>query len=263
MEAVRAAEEKEEEQEEEGLGQEKQGHGLPPLEQYLKELEVISSTHFADYFTTAYDEVKRRKMGFETFDSNAEGDLEMWNDLEKLMYKSQADFTILFRNLGMVAQGFAEEGEKASASASTSTAAVSASTSSTTAASSASLESLEAALAVLTEAFYDDVKLDDEEDDAWLAWLSRYRDRIQTPAAGTPLTPQARRALQDGANPKYVLRNWMAVLAYERAEKGDYSQVHQLTTLLERPYVEQEGGEMWFGKTPSWATNMPGVAFLS
>jgi len=236
MEAVRAAQQ----EQEQGQGQGRR-HGLPPLERYLEELEAISKSDFAEYFTTAYDEVKRRKLGFAIFDSDAEGDMDLWNDLEKLMYGSQADFTMTFRNLGKVAQEFAEEG----AAASTSTASA----------------SLSAAMEGLAECFYDDVKLGGaEEEDAWLAWLARYRDRIQST---TSMSPQERRAMQDSANPKYVLRNWMAVLAYERAKEGDYSLINELTVVLERPYEEQPEAQKWFDKTPSWATNMPGVAFLS
>ena len=66
-------------------------------------------------------------------------------------------------------------------------------------------------------------------------------------------------------NPKFILRNWMAALAYERAEAGDYSLVEELAALLERPYDEgsAEAQEKWYRKTPTWAMNKPGVSFLS
>ena len=57
----------------------------------------------------------------------------------------------------------------------------------------------------------------------------------------------------------------MSVLAYERAaEYGDYSVIKDLTELLENPYDEQPDMEdKWYLKTPTWAQNMPGVAFMS
>lgn len=41
------------------------------------------------------------------------------------------------------------------------------------------------------------------------------------------------------ANPKFILRNWMAAKAYEAAEKGDYSEIRRLQLLLSAPYDEQ------------------------
>lgn len=97
----------------------------------------------------------------------------------------------------------------------------------------------------------------------------------------------ARRRVQDLANPKYVLRNWMSALAYERcgplaalhsnvtnhlllglcraAEHGDHSVIHELAALLERPYEEQSAQmqDKWYRSTPPWAQNLPGVAFMS
>jgi hypothetical protein len=57
----------------------------------------------------------------------------------------------------------------------------------------------------------------------------------------------------------------MALMAYEKAHDGDYSLVHELLALLEHPYEEQsaETEEKWFHKTPIWARDLPGTAFLS
>jgi serine/tyrosine/threonine adenylyltransferase len=56
-------------------------------------------------------------------------------------------------------------------------------------------------------------------------------------------------------NPKFVLRNWMSVLAYEKAELGDMTVLQELELLLRNPYDDQsrEMTEKWFRKTPSWA----------
>lgn len=40
-------------------------------------------------------------------------------------------------------------------------------------------------------------------------------------------------------NPKYILRNYLAQQAIEKAEKGDYSEVRRLYQLLKKPYEEQ------------------------
>ena len=40
-------------------------------------------------------------------------------------------------------------------------------------------------------------------------------------------------------NPKYILREYMLVNAYEKAQKGDFSLVHELFELIQKPYDEQ------------------------
>eukprot|EP00606_Chrysophyceae_sp_TOSAG23-5_P000591 GSChrysophyteH2.ASY1.ANO1.1399.1 assembled CDS len=73
--------------------------------------------------------------------------------------------------------------------------------------------------------------------------------------------------IMKSTNPKYVLRNWMAVLAYEAAIEGDTSIVEELQNLLEDPYeiggrnVQME--EKYYRTTPDWAQQMPGAEFLS
>tara|TARA_B100002051_G_C16527760_1_gene531094 strand:- start:473 stop:718 length:246 start_codon:yes stop_codon:yes gene_type:complete len=66
------------------------------------------------------------------------------------------------------------------------------------------------------------------------------------------------------ANPKYVLRNWMAQLAIDAAEKGDFSLSKELYMVLKNPYSEQfEYEEKWFSKRPEWARNRVGCSMLS
>jgi uncharacterized protein YdiU (UPF0061 family) len=78
-------------------------------------------------------------------------------------------------------------------------------------------------------------------------------------------TEEERRTEQNLNNPKYIFRNWMGVLAYERAEEGDFSVINELEALLKSPYDEQseEMSKKWYAKAPTWAQGMPGSAFLS
>jgi serine/tyrosine/threonine adenylyltransferase len=64
-------------------------------------------------------------------------------------------------------------------------------------------------------------------------------------------------------NPKYVLRNYMAQLAIDEADKGDYSLVAELYNLLKKPYDEQPENEKWFAKRPDWARDKVGCSMLS
>lgn len=64
-------------------------------------------------------------------------------------------------------------------------------------------------------------------------------------------------------NPKYVLRNYMAQLAIDAADAGDYSIVDELFNLLLKPYDEQSESEKWFAKRPDWAKTKVGCSMLS
>ena len=52
-------------------------------------------------------------------------------------------------------------------------------------------------------------------------------------------------------------------LAIDRAERRDFSLVHELLELVRHPYDEQPGKEKWARKRPDWARNKPGASMLS
>jgi len=87
------------------------------------------------------------------------------------------------------------------------------------------------------------------------AWLSAWWGRVN----GEP-----DRSAMRASNPKYVLRNWMAQLAIDEAEKGDFTLCEDLHSLLMDPYGEQpEQEERWFQRRPEWARNRVGCSMLS
>ena len=91
--------------------------------------------------------------------------------------------------------------------------------------------------------------------DEWNNWLNKWWDRVN----GKPNQEK-----MEQTNPKYVLRNWMAQLAIDAAEKEDYSVAIELYELLKKPYGEQyEYEEKWFQKRPEWARTRVGCSMLS
>ena len=104
----------------------------------------------------------------------------------------------------------------------------------------------------LTYAFYSRENIPKKE---WNIWLNKWWNRVkQNP-------DQEKMKL---ANPKYVLRNWMAQLAIDAAEGEDYSVAIELYELLRNPYLEQlEYEEKWFRKRPEWARHRVGCSMLS
>lgn len=90
-------------------------------------------------------------------------------------------------------------------------------------------------------------------------WLEQYARRLRGEgrAAGTVREEMLR------ANPKYVLRNYLAQGAIEAAEAGDPAPLHRLMRVLRRPFDEQPEEEELAARRPEWARDRPGCATLS
>jgi len=80
-------------------------------------------------------------------------------------------------------------------------------------------------------------------------WLSDYRHWLRANARPDP----ERRAAMLQANPKYILRNYLAQIAIDKAERGDYSEIDALLTVLAAPFDEHPGFEHYANPPPEWA----------
>ncbi len=112
--------------------------------------------------------------------------------------------------------------------------------------------------ATLSEAFYDaDKHVADLS--AVEAWLRRWAARVISDNEPSPVRQQRMNAV----NPLYVLRNYLAQQAIDRAEQSDPSMIHELLEVLRHPYSEQSGREEFARKRPDWARHKPGCSMLS
>lgn len=145
-------------------------------------------------------------------------------DLESILHLTETDMTIFFRQL-----------------------------------SSFGPDSVSMGVDLIKDAFYAPEEVSGVVLKKWNNWFKTYANRLQLEA----ISPEERKKRMDQVNPKYVLRNYMAQLAIEAADKGDHTVVGELFNLLKKPYEEQKEHEKWFAKRPDWARHKVGCSMLS
>lgn len=151
-------------------------------------------------------------------------DAKLITNLEDCLILTETDMTIFFRLLANYKKGHPEDG-----------------------------------LAITHKAFYKPSALQDAIVEQWKVWFNHYDQRL----ANESLSDKNRKEKMNAINPKYVLRNYMAQLAIDKADLGDYSLVDELFQLLKKPYQEQPQFEHWFAKRPDWARDKVGCSMLS
>ena len=87
---------------------------------------------------------------------------------------------------------------------------------------------------------------------AFDAWARQYRARLRQEDS---IDAQRRMAMH-AVNPKYVLRNYLAQIAIEKAQNKDFSEVGKLLDVLERPFDEQPDNEQYARLPPDWASQL-------
>jgi uncharacterized protein YdiU (UPF0061 family) len=152
-------------------------------------------------------------------------DSELIVDLEENLQLSETDMTIFFRKLGKVKKEY----------------------------------STEIALEKIKDAFYIPQEIANNVLENWNNWFDLYLKRLND----EQLSDDDRQERMNKINPKYVLRNYMAQLSIDAADKGDFSLVNELYLLLQKPYDEQPDMEKWFAKRPDWARSKVGCSMLS
>ena len=111
----------------------------------------------------------------------------------------------------------------------------------------------------LRRAFYSDEAFEAGHRARLAGWLRRYIERVRADAAPA----EWRVARMNRANPKYVLRNYLAQLAIDALAAGDASVMDRLMQVLQRPYDEQPEHDDLAERRPEWARNRPGCSALS
>ena len=152
-------------------------------------------------------------------------DGKLISGLEKVLQLSETDMTIFFRELSSI---------KKNATAGSS-------------------------ITTINDAFYRPEEIKKDILKSWGKWFEKYINRLNLEEA----SDEERKTYMNLVNPKYVLRNYMAQLAIDSADKEDYSILKELHELLKKPYDEQIEFNNWYAKRPDWARNKIGCSMLS
>ncbi len=81
-------------------------------------------------------------------------------------------------------------------------------------------------------------------------WAQRYQSALKSQHSDD----KERKLMMDALNPNYILRNHLAQIAIEKAERDkDYSEIEKLLSVLRDPFTEQAGCETYASEPPDWA----------
>ncbi len=157
-------------------------------------------------------------------DGKADNDDKLVEELEKALQLTETDMTIFFRNLADLKKEQSVDW-----------------------------------FTVIEAAFYKPEEVLNKVKESWTNWFIDYGKRLSIEVS----TDEERKSAMNKVNPKYVLRNYMAQLAIDAADEGDYKVLDELFVLLKNPYDEQPDALKWFAKRPEWARHKVGCSMLS
>jgi len=152
----------------------------------------------------------------------------LFSELETLMVQTPVDYTIFFRELSMVPDD----------------------------------------IVPLKKSFYKAAP--EGMDQRWSEWLTKWKSLISsastTDANAAP--PRSREELSRQmklVNPKYSLREWFLVPAYQQASAGNYALIRELQEVMTQPYAEQSKDveEKYYRLKPSEFFEVGGLSYVS
>jgi uncharacterized protein YdiU (UPF0061 family) len=194
------------------------------IEPLQQELDV-----YTQHFQEGWQAMMVQKLGLETFEPAT--DNALFAELLAILPLVETDMTIFFRRLAMIDVDVESLGDTRD----------------------------ETLMAPLMPAYYVSEQLTNEYRTRIGNWLRDYLIRL----AKDNTSHETRRRRMNAVNPKYVLRNYLAQLAIDKAEQGNFSLVNELLEVMRYPYDEQPDKEDFAKKRPDWARHRAGCSMLS
>ena len=176
----------------------------PLLNGHEEELAQLDEIQkgFSEVMQAEMERMWSAKLGLKGFDA------ELFRELVMLMTRTPVDYTIFFRELSSVPDD----------------------------------------IEPLKQSFYrslDEAGGTDSEGllKRWSEWLAKWKCQIGIDGAGngSRLQEELSRDMKL-VNPKYTMREWFVVPAYQQAAEGDYLPLRDLQKVLNQPYDEQSDG---------------------
>jgi len=154
----------------------------------------------------------------------------LFNELVTLMIETSVDYTIFFRELSTIPED----------------------------------------ISPLVKSFYNDSFYDEKILKSWSEWLEKWKSLIHhsNPVDINATSPESREKLSNQMkelNPKYTLREWFLVPAYQQATNGDYTLIKELQEVMTNPYNEQskEIEEKYYREKPSELFEIAGISHVT
>jgi uncharacterized protein YdiU (UPF0061 family) len=177
----------------------------------LQQFDEIRSG-FAEVMQVQMEKIWTAKLGLDTFHAG------LFSELEALMVQTPVDYTIFFRELSMLPDDI-EPLKKSFYKNLTST-----------------FASMRSKVGTDPEGI----------DKRWSEWLVKWKSLITSSSGSTievnTIQPRSREELSRQmklVNPKYTMREWFVVPAYQQAAEENYSLVRELQAVMTQPYTEQ------------------------
>jgi len=132
------------------------------------------------------------------------------------------------------------------------------------------LSSIPNDIEALKKSFYHDISDNITLLERWEAWLVKWRAYIvsHNDVEYNATSAESREALSQrmkGVNPKYTLREWHLVPAYQQAKQGDYKLIKELQDVMTQPYDEQSKDieAKYYAKKPEAFFEIGGISHVS
>ncbi|SGZ10052.1 protein adenylyltransferase SelO [Moritella viscosa] len=179
---------------------------LTSHQDYLQELDEIQSG-FSKVMHTKMEEMWAAKLGLSTLNAASDKALcnVLFSELETLMMQTPVDYTIFFRELSSIPDD----------------------------------------IGPLKKSFYNNWSNDKESnemDKRWTEWLEKWKTLLNSACDANAISPLSSEEISRQmklVNPKYILREWFVMPAYQQATAGNYALIRELQDVMTQPYTEQ------------------------
>jgi len=205
---------------------------LASHQDYLQELDEIQSG-FSKVMHTQMKKMWAAKLGLSTLNAASHKALcnDLFSELETLMMQTPVDYTIFFRELSSIPDD----------------------------------------IGPLKKSFYNNSAQDTdpkEMDKRWAEWLAKWKTLLNSSNDANATSSRSSEEISRQmklVNPKYILREWFVMPAYQQATAGNYSLIRELQDVMTQPYAEQskEVEDKYYRLKPPEFFDVGGLSHLS